>query len=106
MNIFVCGCLEKLLSGKKTTDIIDEVFNPCFDCRFLKFCFEYDVFICCCDMVNFCYEVNRWYFYNKTCATQELFSCYVSLKYGFKKFCSICISALKKKLFPFLIKIV
>ena len=106
MNIFVCGCLEKSLSGKKTIEIIDKVFNPCFDSRFVKFYFEYDIFICCRDMISFCYEVNRWYFYNKTCASEELFSCYGSFKFGFSRFCSTCISPLKKKLFPFLIKIV
>ena len=105
MNIFVCGCLENSLLGKKTTEIVREVFDPAFDCRFFKLSFEDDIFTCCRDMISFCYDVNRWYFFSRTCATEELFSCYVSLNYGFKNLCPICISPLVKKLFPFLIKI-
>ena len=105
MHIFVCGCLEDSMSGKKTVEIVDEVFNPTFDCKFFKLYYKDDIFVCCRDIISFCHSANKWYFFNKTCAIEELFSCYVSLNYGFKALCPICISPLVKKLFPFLIKI-
>ena len=105
MNIFVCGCLEDSFFGMETAEIVHKIYDPLFDRKFFRLYFEDDIFICCRDIVTFCYEVNRWYFFNKTCATDELFSCYVSMHYGFTNLCPICISPLVKKLFPFLIKI-
>ena len=104
MNVFVCGCLTEF-ENMELVEIIDKVYNPFFDSRFMKVIKDDGIYVFCREIVDFCRNSNWWYFATRTCATQELFSCFVAMKYSVKSFCVICFSALVKKLFPFLIKI-
>lgn len=107
MQIFVCGCLEEgmlSMTDKRINVVLDEFFIPSFDCRFFKIFWKDDIFVCCREIILFCYNVHRIYFTVKACRTSE-FSCFVALKYGYKNICPTCISVLSKKLFPFLVKI-
>ena len=102
MNLFVCECFEKKYP---TITLIDCCFGLKLEGEYLKIFYQDDLFICCVQMVNFCYKVNRWYFFSRTCAvSSDLFSCYVSLMFGVKSLCTICIRPLVKKLFPYLRK--
>ena len=105
MNVFVCGCVEDF-RDMEITRIVDKVFNPFFDKRFMKFHKGDNIYVFCRDIVYFCRDSNWWYFSTRTCATEKLFSCFVSMNYGStRSLCVICFSALAKKLFPFLIKL-
>lgn len=108
MNIFVCGCLENDFHNMTVIKILETILNPTFNSKFIKINSGDNFFVCCRDIVDFCYKVNRWYFFNKTCSSQMSgmnVSCYHLLKYGFRSICQVCISPLEIKLFPFLIKI-
>ena len=99
VNVFVCGCLENSFLDMTIIEIYDKVFNPMFDRRFLRWGIGDDIFICCRDIVSFCRTVNNWYLSVRTCATDELFSCYVAMNYGFiTDLCTICLSPLVKKM--------
>ena len=104
MNVFVCGCLQDF-QDIDITKIVDKVFNPFFDRNFLKYNKGNNIYVFCRDIVHFCRDSNWWYFSTRTCATEELFSCFVSMNYGVTSLCPICFCTLAKKLFPFLIKI-
>ena len=99
MNIFVCGCFEDKFNSIKVTTSVGEDYFKIFNGN--------DLYIFCVDIARFCYKVNRWYFFTRTCAFNsfDLFSCYVSLNFGVKSLCSICIEPLVEKLFPYLKKI-
>lgn len=104
MNVYVYSCLDDF-ENMEVVKIIDKVFNPFFDPKFMRIITEDSLYIFCRKIVDFCRESNWWYFATRTCATQELFSCFAAMKYGVKSFCPVCLSALAGKLFPFLIKI-
>ena len=108
MNIFVCECLENDFHNMTNTEILVTVLNRSFNSKFIKLHSGDNFFVCCRDMVIFCYKVNRWYFYSRTCSnvmSGMAISCYQTLNYGFRSICKVCVSPLEKKLFPFLIKI-
>ena len=100
------SCVDVLyFRNMEIIEIVDKVYNPFFDQKFVKHYKGNNIYVFCREIVDFCRNSNWWYFSTRTCATQELFSCFVSMKYGGKGLCSICFYALAKKLFPFLIKI-
>ena len=58
MNLFVCECFEK----KYPTITLIDCFGLKLEGQYLKIFYQDDLFICCVQMVNFCYKVNRWYY--------------------------------------------
>lgn len=104
-NIYVCGCFQNKFE-KKTND---EIFNSIIDDRSIIYIkLDENVFICCRKIIDFCYKLNRCYFFERTCSTR-LFgmcaNCFHLLKFGFRDVCAVCTVPLQEKLFPFLIKI-
>ena len=110
-NVFVCGCIgyDSELFTKSYEEILLEIFeNPSDYSIFVRIKVETNLYICCSRMIEICYRIHRWYFYNKTCSKQSnsmCVSCFSLLKFGFKEICKVCICPLQVKLLPFLIKI-
>ena len=108
MNIFICSCVEERYPDIRVDYSISRVLSWDFDRRYIKVFSNDDLYIICPEIVNFCYLVNRWYFFGKTCAfnsRDNLFSCITNLKFGFKSICPICLKPLARKLFQNLSKI-
>ena len=75
---------------------------------FVRIEVETDLYICCPQIIEFCYNTNRWYFFNKTCSNQMgglILPCISLLKFGFRSICKVWVFPLQVKLFPFLIKV-
>ena len=108
-NVYVCGCFQKYFYNKTYDEILVNVFqNPSDYSIFVRIEIETDLYICCPQIIEFCYKTNRWYFFNKTCSNQMAgltVSCISLLKFGFRSICKVCVCPLQVKLFPFLIKV-
>ena len=109
MNIYTCECIEDDFR-KKTIEEILQIFEEgrLIYVHFIRMKVKENFYICCPRIIEFCYEVNRYFFFGKTCYENRQgmsISCYSLLKYGFKSLCEICICPLEIKLFPFLIKV-
>ena len=104
MNIFICECLEEEYPDISLYHSVGRCVSRNFEQEYLKIFYEGDLYIFCVQSVTLCHQVNRWYFFGKTCVavSSDLFSCYVSLKFGVKSLCPVCIRPLVKKLFPYL----
>ena len=103
MNIFICNCIEEKYRDIRLDHSISRVLSLEFDRRFIKFFFNDNLYIACPEIIDFCYRVNRWYFFGKMCnfnSRHNLFSCITSLKFGMKTLCPICIRPLTIKLLP------
>ena len=108
-NVYVCSCFQKDFYNKTYDEILHNVFmNPSDYSIFVRIEIETDLYICCPQIIEFCYKTNRWYFFNKTCSNQMAgltVSCISLLKFGFRSICKVCVCPLQVKLFPFLIKV-
>ena len=108
-NVYVCGCFQKYFYNKTYDEILVNAFqNPSDYSIFVRIEIETDLYICCPQIIEFCYKTNRWYFFNKTCSNQMAgltVSCISLLKFGFRSICKVYVCPLQIKLFPFLIKV-
>ena len=108
-NIYVCGCFKNDFHNKTYDEILYNIFmNPSDYSIFVRIEIETDLYICCPQIIEFCYKTNRWYFFNKTCSKKMAaltVSCISLLKFGFRSICKVCVCPLQVKLFPFLIKV-
>ena len=110
-NVYVCECigLDNELFTKSYDEILNEIFeNPSNYSIFVRMKVETNLYICCSRMIEICYEIQKYYFFSKTCSKKSnsmCVSCFSLLKYGFLEICKVCISPLQVKLLPFLIKI-
>ena len=104
MSIYICDCVEK-----KHPDIrINRYINLLFETEYIKIFYKDDLYVMCPQIIDFCYQANRFYFFGKTCAVvsrDNLFSCITSLRLGMKSICSTCVKPLSIKLFSNLSKI-
>ena len=105
MNIYICSCIEEENPSIRINrySLLD-LFKP----EYIKVFHKDDLYVTCPQIINFCYQANKWYFFDKTCATisrNNLFSCITALRLGMKSICSTCIQPLSIKLFPNLSKI-
>ena len=108
MNIFVCHCIEDKYPEIRVDNCILRVLTLDFNRKYLRIFLNDDIYILCPEIINFCYQVNRWFFFSRTCkfnSRDNLFSCISNLGLGFKSICPICLKPLAKKLFPYLSKI-
>ena len=106
MNIFICSCIENNYFDIRVN--FGRVLSWNFDRRYIKVFFNNNLYIFCPEIANFCYKVNRWYFFGKTCdfgSRDSIFCCFSNLKFGIKSICSLCTAPLVKKLFPYLSQI-
>ena len=108
-NIFACGCSKNDFYNKTYEEVLYKIFeNPSDYSIFVRIKVNSNLYICCPQIIEFCYKANRWYFFNKTCSNQMsgmTVSCFHLLKFGFRSICKVCICPLQVKLFPFLIKV-
>ena len=105
MNIYICRCVEDKNSNIRINrySLLD-LFQP----EYIKIFHKDDLYVMCPQIINFCYQANKCYFFGKTCAAisrDNLFSCITALRLGMKSICSTCISPLSINLFPHLSKI-
>ena len=105
MRIYICSCVEE-----KNPNIRIRRFTlvDFFKCEYIKVFHNDDLYIMCPQIINFCYEANKSYFFGKTCAVtsrDNLFLCITALRLGMNSICSRCVQPLAKKLFPNLSKI-
>lgn len=104
MNIFVCGCIKSDYPYIRNDHLL--VIRE-LD-KYVMISFNNDIYVMCPEIINFCYQVNRWFFFGKTCdfnSGKNLSSCITNLRFGRKKICLICTEPLVKKLFPYFQKI-
>ena len=108
-NLYTCGCLQNDFHNKTFEEVLYKFFeNPSEYSIFVRIKYDSNLYICCSQIIEFCYKANRWYFFNKTCSNQMsgiTVSCFHLLKFGFRSICKVCIFPLQVKLFPFLIKV-
>ena len=107
-NLYTCGCLQNDFHNKTVEEVIKIFKQPSDYSLFVRINFKTDFYICCPKIIDFCYKVNRWYFFNKTCDRKMdgmSVSCISLLKFGFRNICQVCVCPLQFKLFPFLIKV-
>ena len=104
MNIYICNCIEDKYPKIRNTFSLTNLFEP----EYIKIFHNDDLYVMCPQIVNFCYQANRCYFFRKTCAVisrDNLFSCITALRLGMKSICPTCVRPLSIKLFPHLTKI-
>ena len=105
MNIYICSCIEE---KKPSIRINSYTLLDLFEPEYIKIFHNDNLYVMCPQIINFCYQVNKWYFFGKTCATisrHNLFSCITGVRLGMKSICPTCVQPLSIKLFPNLSKI-
>lgn len=105
MNIYICRCVEE---KKPNIRINRYSLLDLFEPEYIKIFHKDDLYVMCPQIINFCYQANRFYFSSRTCAAisrDNLFSCITALRMGMKSICFTCIKPLSIKLFPNLSKI-
>lgn len=105
MNIYVCRCFEEKYPDIRVNGyILLNLVKP----EYIKIFYKNELYVMCPKIIDFCYQVNKSYFFMKTCSLtsrDNLFSCYTCLKLGLRSICSTCVRPLSIKLFPYLSKI-
>ena len=110
MSVYVCQCIgyDNDFTTKTYERIKFEYFDyPSDYSIFVRMEIGEDLFICCSEMIDFCYRMHIYIFFNKSCrkTKNSSISCFTLLKVGFRSVCDVCIFPLQVKLFPYLIKV-